>query len=69
MLAPDVPRFLPLPLRFAVRLGGLTAPLLPWLVVPLARTALRRMVDHLVIDATPARLGRAIAASAPAACG
>ncbi|GAA4747717.1 bifunctional proline dehydrogenase/L-glutamate gamma-semialdehyde dehydrogenase [Amnibacterium soli] len=61
VLAPDVPRFLPLPLRFAVRLGGLTAPLLPWLVVPLARTALRRMVDHLVIDATPARLGRAIA--------
>ena len=61
VLAPDVPRFLPLPLRLAVRLGGLMAPLLPWLVVPLARTALRRMVDHLVIDATPARLGRAIA--------
>ena len=60
-LAPDVPRFLPLPLRLAVRLGGLTAPLLPWVVVPLARIALRRMVDHLVIDATPARLGRSIA--------
>jgi RHH-type proline utilization regulon transcriptional repressor/proline dehydrogenase/delta 1-pyrroline-5-carboxylate dehydrogenase len=60
-IAPDVPAFLPLPLRLAVRLGGLTAPLLPWLVVPLARAALRRMVDHLVIDATPARLGRAIA--------
>nr|WP_233551092.1 proline dehydrogenase family protein [Amnibacterium setariae] len=60
-LAPDVPRFLPLPLRLAVRLGGLTAPLLPWIVVPAARIALRRMVDHLVIDATPARLGRAIA--------
>ena len=60
-LAPDVPRFLPLPLRLAVRLGGLLAPVLPWLVVPIARTALRRMVDHLVIDATPSRLGRAIA--------
>ncbi|WP_375405087.1 bifunctional proline dehydrogenase/L-glutamate gamma-semialdehyde dehydrogenase [uncultured Amnibacterium sp.] len=60
-LAPDVPRFLPLPLRLAVRVGGLTAPLLPWVVVPLARIALRRMVDHLVIDATPARLGRTIA--------
>jgi RHH-type proline utilization regulon transcriptional repressor/proline dehydrogenase/delta 1-pyrroline-5-carboxylate dehydrogenase len=60
-LAPDVPRFLPLPLRLAVRLGGITAPLLPWVVVPIARTALRRMVDHLVIDATPSRLGRAIA--------
>ncbi len=60
-IAPDVPRFLPLPLRLAVRLGGLTAPLLPWLVVPAARFALRRMVDHLVIDATPRRLGRSIA--------
>ncbi|WP_375387962.1 bifunctional proline dehydrogenase/L-glutamate gamma-semialdehyde dehydrogenase [uncultured Amnibacterium sp.] len=60
-LAPDVPSFLPMPLRLAVRVGGWTAPLLPWLVVPAARLALRRMVDHLVIDATPARLGRAIA--------
>jgi RHH-type proline utilization regulon transcriptional repressor/proline dehydrogenase/delta 1-pyrroline-5-carboxylate dehydrogenase len=60
-LAPDVPGFLPLPLRLAVRLGGLLAPVLPWLVVPIARLALRRMVDHLVIDATPSRLGRAIA--------
>ena len=48
-----MPRFLPLPLRLAVRLGGLFAPVLPWLVVPIARIALRRMVDHLVIDATP----------------
>ena len=61
VIAPDVPRFLPLPLRLAVRLGGLTAPLLPWIVVPAARFALRRMVDHLVIDASPRRLGRAIA--------
>ncbi|GAA2750806.1 bifunctional proline dehydrogenase/L-glutamate gamma-semialdehyde dehydrogenase [Amnibacterium kyonggiense] len=61
VLAPDVPRFLPLPLRLAVRIGGLAAPILPWVVVPIARTALRRMVDHLVIDATPARLGRSIA--------
>jgi RHH-type transcriptional regulator, proline utilization regulon repressor / proline dehydrogenase / delta 1-pyrroline-5-carboxylate dehydrogenase len=60
-IAPDVPAFLPLPLRLAVRVGGLTAPLLPWIVVPAARFALRRMVDHLVIDATPSRLGRAIA--------
>ncbi len=60
-IAPDVPAFLPLPLKLAVRLGGLVAPVLPWIVVPAARYALRRMVDHLVIDATPARLGRAIA--------
>lgn len=60
-IAPDVPRFLPLPLRAAVRLGGLAAPVLPRLVVPAARIALRRMVGHLIIDATPRRLGPAIA--------
>src|SRR5579875_3519221 len=36
-IAPDVPGFLPLPLKLAVRLGGLTAPIVPWLVVPAAR--------------------------------
>ncbi|MDH2443612.1 bifunctional proline dehydrogenase/L-glutamate gamma-semialdehyde dehydrogenase [Amnibacterium sp. CER49] len=60
-IAPDVPRFLPLPLRLAVRLGGLTAPVLPQVVVPVARRALRGMVAHLIIDATPRRLGPAIA--------
>ncbi|WP_375401591.1 bifunctional proline dehydrogenase/L-glutamate gamma-semialdehyde dehydrogenase [uncultured Amnibacterium sp.] len=60
-IAPNVPRFLPLPLKLLVRLGGLVAPILPWIVVPAARIALRRMVAHLVIDATPRRLGRSIA--------
>ncbi len=59
-IAPDVPGFLPLPLKLAVRLGGLVAPVLPWIVVPAARTALRGMVSHLIIDATPKRLGPAI---------
>nr|WP_221377238.1 bifunctional proline dehydrogenase/L-glutamate gamma-semialdehyde dehydrogenase [Actinoplanes polyasparticus] len=60
-LAPDVPRFLPAPLRGAVRLGGVLAPVMPGVVVPIARRVLRRMVGHLVVDATDAKLGRAIA--------
>jgi RHH-type proline utilization regulon transcriptional repressor/proline dehydrogenase/delta 1-pyrroline-5-carboxylate dehydrogenase len=59
-IAPDVPAFLPLPLKLAVRLGGLIAPVLPGIVVPIARAALRGMVSHLIIDATPKRLGPAI---------
>lgn len=60
-LARDVPRFLPWHLRSAVRLGGSLAPLAPGLVVPLAQRALRGLVGHLVVDASPKRLGRSIA--------
>jgi len=60
-LAPDAPAFLPAPLRAAVRLGGRLAPAMPGVVVPIARRVLRRMVGHLVVDATDARLGKAIA--------
>ncbi|MBV0893906.1 bifunctional proline dehydrogenase/L-glutamate gamma-semialdehyde dehydrogenase [Microbacterium sp. NC79] len=60
-LAPQVPSFLPWPLRAAVRLGGVTAPILPSVVVPIARTVLRKMVGHLIVDATDAKLGAAIA--------
>ncbi|GIE99264.1 1-pyrroline-5-carboxylate dehydrogenase [Paractinoplanes rishiriensis] len=60
-LAPGVPRFLPAPLRAAVRLGGRLAPAMPGVVVPIARRVLRHMVGHLVVDATDAKLGRAIA--------
>jgi RHH-type proline utilization regulon transcriptional repressor/proline dehydrogenase/delta 1-pyrroline-5-carboxylate dehydrogenase len=60
-LAPDVPRFLPAPLRAAVRVGGKLAPVLPGVVVPIARRVLRRMVGHLIVDAGDAKLGRAIA--------
>ncbi|MGC0369792.1 bifunctional proline dehydrogenase/L-glutamate gamma-semialdehyde dehydrogenase [Microbacterium sp. SLBN-111] len=61
-LAPLVPGFLPLHLKAAIRLGALTAPLLPRIVVPAARTALRSMVRHLIVDASDRRLGDAIAA-------
>ncbi len=59
-LAPQVPAFLPAYLRAAVRLGGVFAPLLPGIVVPIARRVLRGMVGHLIVDATPAKLGTAI---------
>lgn len=61
-LAPLVPTFLPLHLKAAIRLGALTAPILPRVVVPAARTALRSMVRHLIVDASDRRLGDAIAA-------
>jgi RHH-type proline utilization regulon transcriptional repressor/proline dehydrogenase/delta 1-pyrroline-5-carboxylate dehydrogenase len=41
-LSRRIPRFLPWYLRFAILLGGGFAPLLPWVVVPIARWVLRR---------------------------
>jgi RHH-type proline utilization regulon transcriptional repressor/proline dehydrogenase/delta 1-pyrroline-5-carboxylate dehydrogenase len=55
------PKFLPWYLKAAVRVGGFVAPALPWVVIPIARRVLRGMVGHLVLDATPAKLGPAIA--------
>ncbi|MBA8989409.1 RHH-type proline utilization regulon transcriptional repressor/proline dehydrogenase/delta 1-pyrroline-5-carboxylate dehydrogenase [Curtobacterium pusillum] len=57
----DVPEFLAWYLRGAVTLGGGFATMAPWAVVPTARRILRRMTGHLVIDATPAKLGPALA--------
>ncbi len=60
-LAPKVPAFLPWYMRSAVRLGGAVAPALPQVVIPVARRVLREMVGHLIVDATDAKLGPAIA--------
>ncbi|MDI3212118.1 bifunctional proline dehydrogenase/L-glutamate gamma-semialdehyde dehydrogenase [Arthrobacter sp. AL12] len=60
-LAPKVPAFLPWYMRGAVRLGGTVAPALPQVVIPIARRVLREMVGHLIVDATDAKLGPAIA--------
>ncbi|MEO5780490.1 MULTISPECIES: bifunctional proline dehydrogenase/L-glutamate gamma-semialdehyde dehydrogenase [Arthrobacter] len=60
-LAPKVPEFLPWYMRSAVRLGGAMAPVLPQVVIPIARRVLREMVGHLIVDATDAKLGPAIA--------
>lgn len=60
-LAPKVPAFLPWYMRSAVALGGTMAPVLPQIVIPIARRVLREMVGHLIVDATDAKLGPAIA--------
>lgn len=60
-LAPKVPAFLPWYMRSAVRIGGTMAPVLPHVVIPIARRVLREMVGHLIVDATDAKLGPAIA--------
>jgi RHH-type proline utilization regulon transcriptional repressor/proline dehydrogenase/delta 1-pyrroline-5-carboxylate dehydrogenase len=59
-LSRAIPRFLPWYLRIAILIGGGFAPLLPWLIVPIARRVLRGMVAHLVIDATPKKLDKTL---------
>lgn len=59
-IAALTPKFLPLPLRGLIRLGGALAPAFPGIVVPISRTVLRGMVKHLIVDATDAKLGKAI---------
>src|SRR3954464_13760414 len=61
-LAHRIPAFLPWYMRAAIAVGGGFATLFPWVIVPAARWVLRRMVGHLIIDARPERLGKAIAA-------
>jgi RHH-type proline utilization regulon transcriptional repressor/proline dehydrogenase/delta 1-pyrroline-5-carboxylate dehydrogenase len=61
-LSHRIPRFLPWYLRAAISIGGGFATLLPWIIVPIARRVLRRMVGHLVIDATPTHLDKTLAA-------
>ncbi|ROS62883.1 L-proline dehydrogenase [Curtobacterium sp. PhB172] len=60
-IAPGAPGFLPAAMRGLVRLGGGMAPVLPGVVVPVARRVLRGMVGHLIVDATDSKLGPAIA--------
>lgn len=60
-VAKKIPAFLPWYMRAAIWLGGVFGPVLPWVVIPIARRVLRSMVGHLVVDATPEKLGPAIA--------
>ncbi|ROP63629.1 L-proline dehydrogenase [Curtobacterium sp. PhB130] len=57
----DVPDALAWYLRGAVSFGGGFATMAPWAVIPTARRILRRMTGHLVIDASPSKLGPALA--------
>ena len=54
------PKFLPLGLRMLIGLGAIFAPMFPFIVVPIARKVLRKMVSHLVIDASMGKLGPAL---------
>jgi len=54
------PKFLPVVLRLLISLGAVFAPLFPFIVVPIARKVLRKMVSHLVIDASMGKLGPAL---------
>ncbi|MDH5134184.1 MULTISPECIES: bifunctional proline dehydrogenase/L-glutamate gamma-semialdehyde dehydrogenase [unclassified Microbacterium] len=60
-LSDITPTLLPGYLRAAIKAGGFWAPKLPNVVVPISRRVLRAMVGHLVLDATPSKLGPAIA--------
>ncbi|TGY78010.1 proline dehydrogenase family protein, partial [Cellulomonas shaoxiangyii] len=60
-LASRAPSFLAPHLRLGVRAGAVAARVAPGLVVPVVRRALRAMVGHLLVDASDARLGAAIA--------
>jgi RHH-type proline utilization regulon transcriptional repressor/proline dehydrogenase/delta 1-pyrroline-5-carboxylate dehydrogenase len=59
-LSHSIPKFLPWHLRAAFSAGGGLASGAAWPTVPLARRALRKMVEHLIVDATPSRLGSAL---------
>jgi RHH-type proline utilization regulon transcriptional repressor/proline dehydrogenase/delta 1-pyrroline-5-carboxylate dehydrogenase len=61
VLSPKVPAFLPWYMKSAVAFGGSVAPVVPGVVIPVARKVLREMVSHLIVDATDAKLGRSIA--------
>ncbi len=60
-LVPVTPKFLPWYQKLALRSGAALSRFAPGLVIPVARAVLRRMVGHLLIDATDARLGASIA--------
>ncbi len=55
-----VPGFLPWGLRVLIGLGAIFARLFPFIVIPIARKALRTLVSHLVIDASAGRLGSSL---------
>lgn len=55
-----VPGFLPFGLRVLIALGAFFARAFPFIVIPIARKALRSLVSHLVIDASTGRLGSSL---------
>lgn len=60
-LSRDIPGFLDWYLKLGVTLGGGFGIVSPKLVIPVVKKAMREIVSHLVIDATPARLAKPLA--------
>jgi RHH-type transcriptional regulator, proline utilization regulon repressor / proline dehydrogenase / delta 1-pyrroline-5-carboxylate dehydrogenase len=52
------PRFLGIVDRALLRTGATLAPLLPGIVMPLARRRMRQLIGHLLVDADPVALDR-----------
>lgn len=59
--ASSLPRFLGPVDRLLLRAGSLLAPLIPGVVLPLARARMRALIGHLIADAEPDRLARHLA--------
>ncbi|WP_235451370.1 proline dehydrogenase family protein [Yonghaparkia sp. Root332] len=60
-LSERIPKFLPAPLRGLIAVGGGFARFLPNPIIPISRRVLRSMVGHLIVDATPEKLGATLA--------
>ncbi|RWR20094.1 hypothetical protein D8Y24_10130, partial [Agrococcus lahaulensis] len=60
-LSRDIPGFLDWYLKLGITVGGGFGIVTPKLIIPLVKRAMREMVSHLVIDATPGRLARPLA--------
>ncbi|GGB30139.1 1-pyrroline-5-carboxylate dehydrogenase [Flexivirga endophytica] len=56
-LVANTPQFLPWYQRAALQTGATVSGAAPGVVIPIARKVLRRMVGHLLIDATDSKLG------------
>ena len=56
-----LPRFLGPVDRLLLRIGALLAPVIPGIVLPLARARMRALIGHLIADAEPERLTRHLA--------
>jgi RHH-type transcriptional regulator, proline utilization regulon repressor / proline dehydrogenase / delta 1-pyrroline-5-carboxylate dehydrogenase len=59
-LSKDIPDFLPSGLHKLIHLGGFFAPVFPQIVVPLARSALKILIGHLIIDASDKKLASSL---------
>ncbi|MCR8671720.1 bifunctional proline dehydrogenase/L-glutamate gamma-semialdehyde dehydrogenase [Agrococcus sp. HG114] len=60
-LSREIPGFLDWYLKLGITAGGGFGIVVPRLIIPVVKRAMREMVSHLVIDAAPARLAKQLA--------